>query len=179
MLVTVASFTNPLEAHIARGRLEAEGIQAFVAHEHHVWANWFLSTALGGVKIQVSPPDAQRAAEILGDERTGRYEALLEAQARPAPAPVCPVCHSRDIQAVHRSERISLVVVWLSSLPLPYTSGTMKCRACGHRWVNRQQKTYPLITRLFVILILSGFFYLLVSGLYYLCRINEINPVCR
>ena len=51
--VTIASFTSPLEAHMARGRLEAEGIPAFIAHENHIWAEWFLSNALGGVKVQV------------------------------------------------------------------------------------------------------------------------------
>ena len=36
MLVTIATFTNPLEAHIVRGRLQAEGIETYVAHEHHI-----------------------------------------------------------------------------------------------------------------------------------------------
>ena len=62
MLITVATFTDPLEAHIVRGRLEAEHIECFVMHEHHIWANWFLSTALGGVKLQVRPEDVRRVA---------------------------------------------------------------------------------------------------------------------
>ena len=77
MLITIATFTNPLEAHIVRGRLQAEGIETYVAHEHHIWANWFLSTALGGVKLQVRPEDAQQAGEILRQEQAGDFDTLV------------------------------------------------------------------------------------------------------
>ena len=180
MLITIATFTNPLEAHIVRGRLETEGIETFVAHEHHIWANWFLSTALGGVKLQVRPEDAQRAGEILQQEQAGDYEALITdaAEEPPSAQPTCPMCHSEDITPVRLSGRISLLIVWLSSLPLPYSSVTMSCRKCGHSWVNREQQAYPVLTRFFVIALLALLFFLLIRGVYYLCRINEINPVC-
>jgi hypothetical protein len=180
MLITIATFTNPLEAHIVRGRLEAEGIETSVAHEHHIWANWFLSTALGGVKLQVKPEDAQRAGEILQREQAGDYEALVtdSAEETAAPRPTCPVCGSEAITPVRRSGRISLFIVWLSSLPLPYSSVTMACRNCSHTWVNREQQAYPVLTRFFVIVFLALLFFLLIRGMYYLCRINEINPVC-
>ena len=79
-----------------RGRLQAEGIETYVAHEHHIWANWFLSTALGGVKLQVRPEDAQQAQEILRQEQDGDYEMLVaEADTASAePRPACPVCRS-------------------------------------------------------------------------------------
>ena len=48
-----------MEAHIFRLRLEAEGIFAVVAHEHHVWANWPYAMALGGVKVQVPPSELE------------------------------------------------------------------------------------------------------------------------
>jgi hypothetical protein len=180
MLVTVATFTNPLEAHIVRGRLQAEGIEVYVAHEHHIWANWFLSTALGGVKLQVNPEDAQRADEILRHEQAGDYEGLLPEADPPdtEPQPGCPACYSPDITAFRRSGRLSLFIVWLSSLPLPYSGVTMVCRRCGHTWVNREEQAYPVLTRCFVIALLALLFYLLIRGMYYLCRINGINPLC-
>jgi len=180
VLITIATFTNPLEAHIVRGRLEAEGIDTSVAHEHHIWANWFLSTALGGVKLQVKPEDAQRAREILQQEQAGDYEALVtdSVEETAVPRPTCPVCRSEDITPARRSGRISLFIVWLSSLPLPYSSVTMSCRNCGHTWVNREQQAYPVLTRFFVIALLALLFFLLIRGMYYLCWLNEINPVC-
>jgi len=180
MLITIATYTNPLEAHIVRGRLQAEGIETYVAHEHHIWANWFLSTALGGVKLQVRPEDAQQAQEILRQEHDGDYEMLVaEADTASAePRPACPVCRSEDITPVRRSGRLSLFIVWLSSLPLPYSNVTMACRRCGHTWVNREEQAYPVLTRCFVIALLALLFFLLIRAMYYLCRIGGINPIC-
>ena len=180
MLITVATFTNPLEAHIVRGRLEAEHIETYVAHEHHIWANWFLSTALGGVKLQVKPEDVSRAREILRREQAGDYQTLVAdvGEEIAAPPPVCPACGSVDIVPERRSGHLSLLIVWLSALPFPYSSVRMTCRNCGHTWVNREQQAYPVLTRFLVIVLLATLIYLLIRGLYYLCRINGINPVC-
>ena len=69
--VTVGAYNNPIEAHLARGRLEVEGIPALLAHEHHVWANWVYSQALGGVKVQVPAEHAVAAAKILDAHNRG------------------------------------------------------------------------------------------------------------
>jgi hypothetical protein len=180
MLITVATFTNPLEAHIVRGRLEAEHIETYVAHEHHIWANWFLSTALGGVKLQVRPEDVPRAREILRREQAGDYQALVtdDGEEIAAPRPACPVCRSVDIVPERRSGRLSLLIVWLSALPFPYSSVGMVCRNCGHTWVNREEQAYPVLIRFIVIVLLAALIFLMIKGLYYLCRINGINPLC-
>ncbi|MGJ3255801.1 MAG: DUF2007 domain-containing protein [Alcanivorax sp.] len=47
-MITVARFSMPDEAHIAKSRLESEGIPAFVADEHTVGMNWLYSNAMGG-----------------------------------------------------------------------------------------------------------------------------------
>lgn len=48
MLITVAHFTDPWEAHLFHGRLDAEGLSAVIVDEHHVWNNWPYALALGG-----------------------------------------------------------------------------------------------------------------------------------
>lgn len=63
--VKIASFVYPWEAHIAQSRLEADGIRSFVFDEGIVHANPLLSHAVGGVKLLVSPSDAERALSIL------------------------------------------------------------------------------------------------------------------
>jgi hypothetical protein len=152
-----------------------------VAHEHHVWADWFLSTVLGGVKQQVRPQDAQRAEEILRQELAGDLDALVAdtVEETAEPLPDCPECRSVDITPVKCSGRISLIIMWLSSLPLPYSSVTMACRNCGRTWVNREEQAHPLLTRVFVITLLALPFFLLIKGMYYLCRIDEIDLLCR
>lgn len=44
-LVTVASFSHPLQAWIARNRLAANGIPAFVQDEHVVTMYWLYAFA--------------------------------------------------------------------------------------------------------------------------------------
>lgn len=66
-LRTVASFPNPFLAHIVRGRLEAEGIEAHVANDVIFNANPGHAWADGGVKVRVRESDAPRALEIIED----------------------------------------------------------------------------------------------------------------
>lgn len=74
MLATVASFSFPHEAHIARAKLESEGIPVALADEHTVSMQWFYSNAIGGVKVQVPPSCAQRAIEILAQDDSDLLE---------------------------------------------------------------------------------------------------------
>ena len=82
-LVTVATFTTPLEAELVRGRLDEEGIAAFVADGELVTADWTMSNAIGGVKVRVAAEDADRARAVLAElvEEPEGYEAPTEAEA--------------------------------------------------------------------------------------------------
>jgi hypothetical protein len=73
MLVTVSTHFDPTDAHIMRCRLEAEGIAAFVAHDHQVQLNWFQAIALGGAKVQVPAADAEAAKKIVEAVEKGKY----------------------------------------------------------------------------------------------------------
>ena len=64
MFTTVASFHDPIEAHIACGRLRAEGIAAHVADAHMGLANWEWRLAIGGVKLHVPHDQLARAQDV-------------------------------------------------------------------------------------------------------------------
>jgi hypothetical protein len=64
-LVTVAAFLDTAEAELAKERLELEGIEAFVIGAQTAGVMPFLTGPTGGVRLQVSPRDADRAREIL------------------------------------------------------------------------------------------------------------------
>lgn len=64
-LVTVGTFDKAAEAHAVRCRLEAEGLAAFLSDEFIVSMDWFLSNAVGGIKVQVPENEVERALEIL------------------------------------------------------------------------------------------------------------------
>jgi hypothetical protein len=67
-LVTVATYWSPIEARVAKNRLEAAGVRAFMADELTVEMNWALGNAVHGIKLQVRRDDLELADEALGNE---------------------------------------------------------------------------------------------------------------
>ena len=63
----VAAFTNVHEAEMLRAYLEGSGIRAYVRDSLTVTANWTLSNAIGGVKVDVADEDAERAFALVRD----------------------------------------------------------------------------------------------------------------
>ncbi len=64
---TIANFSQPVEAHLLRTRLEAEGITAYLRDENLVTLDWLYSNAVGGVKVDVADEDYERALAILAE----------------------------------------------------------------------------------------------------------------
>lgn len=71
---TVERFIDPVAAQVARSRLEAEGIDCYLADEG--MGGLFTYGLIKGVRLQVRPPDEARAKEILGE--TPRENAIPE-----------------------------------------------------------------------------------------------------
>ena len=72
--VTVATYDKSIDAHIALGRLSAEGIEAQLFDEQMVQMDWLYSIALGGIKLRVARSDAQAARKVLETD----YSAVLD-----------------------------------------------------------------------------------------------------
>ena len=138
MLVTVAIFTSPLEAHILRGRLEAEEIPAYVYHEHHIWMYWLNSQALGGVKVWVHSMHLDKAKEIVEAIRQGEYEIPDEV------ALFCPRCLSQRLVPNRISWTIAFLICNLFYLPTPYTWAKHECRDCHHIWESKTAREHSL-----------------------------------
>jgi len=66
----VAAFTNVHEAEMLRAYLDGSGIQAYVRDSLTVTANWTLSNAIGGVKVDVADEDAEQALALIRDFQT-------------------------------------------------------------------------------------------------------------
>lgn len=65
--ITILTFTYPHEAHLAKGKLESEGIEVQITDEMTVQVHNFYSNAIGGVKLSVRETDLQKANKILID----------------------------------------------------------------------------------------------------------------
>ena len=126
-IVTIASFSTPIEANLAKMKLESAGIIVFVADEYTIGMNWLYSNALGGVKLQVPESMACGAREILN----------LQTEQPPtdglAKVDVCPRCESTNIEDF--LDKRGSVLTWLFlGIPLLLPSEKKKCSNCGYRW---------------------------------------------
>jgi tetratricopeptide (TPR) repeat protein len=65
--VTVATFAEPVQAHLAKNRLESAGIKSFLANQETVGMSWHLGIAFGGIQLQVLETDADDARAILAE----------------------------------------------------------------------------------------------------------------
>jgi len=66
-LITVRSYWNLLEAELAKGVLEAAGIECFLFDDNMLRMDWFNANAIGGVKLRVDPQNVDEATHILNE----------------------------------------------------------------------------------------------------------------
>jgi ribosomal protein L37AE/L43A len=157
----VASITtNPVEAYIIRGRLEVEGVPAVVLFEHHIWAKWSLSYALGGVRVLVPREKIELASEIISRINSGEYETdLLQDQKQSFVE--CPKCKSENTVAQKWVWKTALVLLFIAVFVMPYTNHLYKCEKCRYSWTAHARRPYPLLSMLVAILLLAMMFGLL------------------
>ncbi|MGI9275337.1 MAG: DUF2007 domain-containing protein [Endozoicomonas sp.] len=125
MLVTIARFSFPYEAHLARGLLEVESIPAFVADEHTVSMNWLYSNALGGVRLQVPARFGHRAREVIMT-RHNENESLFDDYVG-----TCSHCGGKRLQWCLLGKRRAFIMFWLVQFPLYPVAEAYRCRDCG------------------------------------------------
>lgn len=126
-LSTICRFTDPIQAHIVKGRLEAEGIYDYLANEHHIWAKWTISNALGGVELQVYNNDKKKELEIIDSIHAGEFE--IEGDHI-----ICEKCTSKLTKGNKLSYKISFFIFFTFGIPLPFSNQKYICTNCGYHW---------------------------------------------
>jgi hypothetical protein len=129
-LVTIRRFTGLPEALLAKGSLESAGIECFLADDNYVRMDWFISNAIGGVKLRVKPEDVDAANEILDQPIPENFdvdggESILQ--------PRCPVCQSLDVTFQELNQPVAFVSAYLH-LPIPLHRNAWRCHECKHEW---------------------------------------------
>ena len=119
--VTLRRYLYLPEALLAKGTLESAGIQAYVIDENMIRLDWFVSNAIGGLRLQVHEKDVDAANEILNQPIPEVFQAD---GAEEYQQPRCPKCGSLNVN--YREMLKSLfsrddVVVW-------------SCAACRNVW---------------------------------------------
>ena len=128
--VPIRRFRDLPEALLAKGSLEASGIECFLVDDNMVRMDWFISNLLGGVKLAVNQEDVEAANTILDEpmpetldvEGFGEYE-----------QPRCPECQSLDVNFEQLNRKVAYTSAWLG-VPIPLHTNAWTCCSCGHRW---------------------------------------------
>jgi len=134
-LITIANFNEPLEAHLAKIKLESAGIKCFLLGENFTATYWWASFADRGVKLQVKETEAKRALEILeikeghGLEKDGKKDLTVETYDL-----LCPKCHSENIEYEKFSRKAAFLSILFFRFPLPILKKKYKCKNCGYVW---------------------------------------------
>lgn len=124
-MFTIATFSQPEQAHLLRGRLEASGIPAYLRDEHTIQLDWLYSDALGGVRVVISEHHLQDALALLELPPEESFESSMGP---------CPQCNSKNVVAFETPKRLFLATLLIIKLPIFYTSAQCKCQDCGSTW---------------------------------------------
>ena len=118
----VDRYVNAIEAHIVRGRLEAEGIPAVVGNEHLVTQNWLLSSVTGGVVVRVPAEMLEDARAVIAGIDDGEFA---------EPGETCPRCGgSLSLPSHSLTREVALVSATLLAFPLPFRGPGYCCPVC-------------------------------------------------
>ena len=132
-LVTIARFSTAVEANLARTRLEAAGIRAWVANELSVLTGMGADDA---IELQVVSTDTSRARQEL--EGRAPEEKVFTWGTEAEPVERCLVCQSSFVEPEQPQILVRIFLAVLSNLlPLPnslFASKRRVCGVCGYRW---------------------------------------------
>jgi hypothetical protein len=132
-LVTVRNFRDLPEALLAKGALDAAGIESFLADDNMVRLDWFISSGLGGVKLRVKKEDVEEARAVLSEPIPEAFDVDGIGSFK---QPRCPRCGSFDIShEAGLDKRFALPALWaLGGIPVPVQRNDWNCRSCEHEW---------------------------------------------
>ena len=124
---TIATFVYSSEAKIILGRLEAEGIDAFLQDDLTIDTDPLVSNAIGGVKLRVRSEDVIKSKHIIAS--INPYS--VDDQGKDIH---CPKCHSTEIHYFTHITNIKTLLAFLfgfffGSLPF-YTKYQYTCERC-------------------------------------------------
>ncbi len=132
--VLLNSYNNYIEAHIAKGVLEEQGIGCWLKDEYTITIDPILTNAVGGIKIMVATADAEKAWEIL--TQLNKEQKLTV---------ICPVCGSHNIELVSTPRK---AINWLSAISTFFVGDyaltvekVNHCFDCKHEFPEAEQRT--------------------------------------
>jgi hypothetical protein len=140
-LVTIGWYWTSLDAWMARNRLVAEGIDAFVQDEFIATTYWAYANAVGCVKVQVPHDQAARAIDVLDAGPTDIFR-LVPVAPRDDEQPLCSRCGSPELYHEPYEVRLVFLLWLLAGVPIPIPSSAVECYDC--RWRKGSPTSFRL-----------------------------------
>ena len=112
MSVIVARYVDPIEAQIACGLLQAEGIDVHLGDANMALANWEWRLAIGGVKLHVRDDQLEQAQDLIRRLDAGEFQLGAEDD----PEAETPLPTTRE----SGSSRLAWIALMLFQIPLPW-----------------------------------------------------------
>ena len=131
-LITIQTFDNPLEANLVKLQLESFDIPAVIKDEQMVGLIPIYNITLGGIKLQVSEKDFEKATALLAELK--KSDEQLH----------CPKCDSTEFYVNYKSTktlkgRMAVLISWLTgTYPPLHFDRVNTCKSCGYTFVEHQ-----------------------------------------
>ena len=145
--ITIQTFTYPHEANIAKAKLEAEGIDAFLQDEVTTQVINLYSNAIGGVKLQVLEENIVEARKILIEggfivEDKTKLNSTIEVlkDTGTIDKKICPFCKSDNIDTVVNPNILVVLFYFIIGVILPIFKSWEKCYDCEKQWKYKKLK---------------------------------------
>lgn len=132
-IIILNSYPNYVEAHIAKGVLEEQGIRCWLKDENTVTIDPILTNAVGGIKIMVVREEAQKAWDILQALKKEKQAAVA-----------CPKCGSHNLEFVSTPRKASN---WFTAIATFFISDyavaldkVYHCFDCNHEFSKKEEE---------------------------------------
>ena len=150
----VSVHTIAMDAHIIKGRLEAEGIPAYLTDDQYITMDWMFSQALGGVKVRVPYVYRERAIAVLNNNQSGDFDLSkatdldlpeFEQELLEDSKIHCPECNSIQVGPFDWFWKLSLLVLFTYHTPIAFSKQYYKCRKCMHMFRLKKSRHSKLL----------------------------------
>jgi predicted Zn-ribbon and HTH transcriptional regulator len=134
--VTVATFDNSIDAHIAKTKLDSEGIDSYIFDENIVSAYPLYNITVGGIKLRTRSSDAENARIILNHVNDSPFTDEKDNVIR------CPNCNSEKVYggfvSINSLKTIvgTILAFITGASPIVYET-KLKCKDCGFEFKKK------------------------------------------
>lgn len=136
-LVTVKTFDNPIDAHLAKSVLAHNGVKSFLIDENMVALNPLFNVTVGGIKLRVPEIEVGKAHTVLMEMAiapvTDEHDRIV----------TCPECHSPNFYQGYKSMKgakgvLSAMISFVFMVFPVYFESVNKCKDCGFEFDSNQ-----------------------------------------